>query len=64
MFIKHNGHYYGQTVPGCIFKNTVLVSKIQMGPDFYQVIDAGFDPVTREQRWGSENGPFFFDKTK
>ena len=64
VFIKHNEHYYGQTVPGCIFKNTVLVSKIQMGPDFYQVIDDGFDPVTKEQKWGSENGPFFFDKTK
>ena len=64
VFIKHKDTYWGQTVPGCIFKDTVLVSKIQMGPDFYQVIDAGFDPVTREQKWGSENGPFFFDKAK
>ena len=64
IFVKRGGLYWGQTVPGCIFKGTVLVSKIQMGPDFYKVIDAGFDPETGEQKWGSENGPFYFDKDK
>ena len=62
VFIKHDGMYWGQTVPGCIFKGTMLVSKVQLGPTFYKVIDAGIDPVTKEQKWGSENGPFFFDK--
>ena len=62
IFIKKEGIYWGQIMPGCIFKGTLLVSKIQMGPDFYKVIDAGLDPDTKEQKWGSENGPFFFDK--
>jgi len=62
VFIKHEGIYWGQTVAGCIFKNTLLISKVQMGPNFYKVIDAGLDPVTKEQKWGSENGPFVFDK--
>ena len=64
VFIKKDGFFWGQTMPGCIFKGTLLVSRIQMGPNFYKVIDAGLDPKTGEQKWGSENGPFFFDKAK
>tara|TARA_R100000084_G_scaffold59986_1_gene25538 strand:- start:2761 stop:3432 length:672 start_codon:yes stop_codon:yes gene_type:complete len=62
LFEKKNGVYRGGTVPGCIFKETLLVSRVELGPSHYVVIDAGLDPVTKEQKWGSENGPFVFDK--
>jgi hypothetical protein len=62
LFYKMDGVYRGTTVPGCIFKDTVLISRIELGPNYYKVIDAGLDPKTGEQVWGSTNGPFMFDK--
>jgi hypothetical protein len=40
----------------------MLISRVEMGPNYYKVIDAGLDPITKEQKWGSTNGPFVFDK--
>ena len=62
MFQKQGDVYRGGTVPGCIFKETLLISRAELRPNQYIVIDAGLDPVTKEQKWGSENGPFIFDK--
>jgi CpeT protein len=62
LFYKVGNVYRGTTVPGCIFKDTVLISRIELGEDYYVVIDAGLDPQTGKQVWGSTNGPFIFDK--
>lgn len=62
LFQKQGDIYRGGTVPGCIFKGTLLVSRAELSPTQYVVIDAGLDPDTKEQKWGSTNGPFVFDK--
>ena len=62
LFQKQGDVYLGGTVPGCIFKETLLVSRAELSPNQYVVIDAGLDPTTKEQKWGSTNGPFVFDK--
>jgi len=62
VFQKQGDVYLGSTVDGCIFKGTMLISRVEMGPSYYKVIDIGLDPITKEQRWGSINGPFVFDK--
>lgn len=62
LFYKMDNVYRGTTMSGCIFKNTVLISRIEMGSDYYKVIDAGLDPQTGKQVWGSTNGPFLFNK--
>jgi CpeT protein len=62
VFKKQGGFYRGSTVDGCIFKGTLLVSRVEMGINYYKVIDAGLDPETKEQKWGSTNGPFLFHK--
>ena len=64
LFQKQGECYRGGTVPGCIFKETILVSRAELRCNQYIVIDAGFDPITKEQKWGSTNGPFIFDKAK
>ena len=64
VFRKKGDCYRGGTVPGCIFKETLLVSRAKLSPNQYIVIDAGFDLITKEQKWGSTNGPFIFDKDK
>ena len=62
IFQKQVYAYRGATVPGCIFKGTLLVSRVELTSTQYKVIDAGLDPETKEQKWGSTNGPFVFDK--
>ena len=62
LFQKQGDLYRGGTVPGCIFKGTLLVSRAELTPTQYIVIDAGLDPETKQQKWGSTNGPFVFDK--
>jgi CpeT protein len=43
-------------------KETYFATKAQIGPNYYHVIDRGFDPVTKKQIWGTEFGPFEFTK--
>jgi hypothetical protein len=62
VFRKRKDCYRGSTVDGCIFKETLLVSRAELRSNQYIVIDAGLDPITKEQKWGSTNGPFVFDK--
>ena len=62
VFQKQAYVYRGGTVPGCVFKGTLLVSRAELTSTQYKVIDAGLDPETKEQKWGSTNGPFVFDK--
>lgn len=39
-----------------------FTTKAKIGLNYYQVIDRGYDPVTKKQMWGTEYGPFEFVK--
>jgi CpeT protein len=43
-------------------KISYFTTKAKIGPNYYHVIDRGYDPVTKKQMWGTEYGPFEFTK--
>lgn len=43
-------------------KETYLESRVTLTPSQYVVIDRGFCVEKHTQEWGSEHGPFYFDK--
>ena len=53
--------YRGVNKPGVMVKGAELVSRVELGPNYYVVIDGGIDK-NGKQVWGSEHGPFIFDK--
>ena len=61
IFQKMGEVYRGVNKPGVMVKGAELVSRVELGPNYYVVIDGGIDK-NGKQVWGSENGPFIFDK--
>ena len=61
IFQKMGKVYRGVNKPGVMVKGAELVSRVELGPNYYVVIDGGIDK-NGKQVWGSENGPFIFDK--
>lgn len=62
VFDKKNGIYRGAVVPGCIHNGAILLSRAELSETQYKVVDAGIDPNTKQLLWGSNKGPFIFDK--
>ena len=66
----NSGQYVGAVEPGkqCMIKKgetiTYLVSNIQLNNSNWISLDQGFDTVTNQKVWGSENGPFMFKKVE
>jgi len=69
IIFKLEGEIFKGYLPGkeCIVpwrgKKTYLQNKIELGEDFYWVIDQGFDCETNHQVWGGEWGFLKFYKT-
>jgi len=65
IFVEDNGVYYGE-LKGCDCavkwngKNTYLQNKVELGKNYYYVLDKGICCNTHKQIWGSRYGYFKF----
>ena len=64
------GYYKGSLEPGerCLIKRnnkiSYLKSKVEFNKNEWLSIDEGFDKMSNEKIWGSENGDFIFNKVE
>ena len=67
--LNNDNHYLGEIESGrkCIVKRgdreSYLVSRVKLTENAWISEDSGFELETNNKFWGSEHGPFFFDKS-